>query len=236
MKVRRLVNSILTFGMVFFLFITLPVFEQTAYAGNALEPKLNVSSQKIVKGKTFSLRIYNLKSSYSVVYNSSRPGIATVDSSGVVLARDNGETTVTARIFDGSKIVTTLVCTISVGPPAVSIMISKLDLDLAVGEQFKLSYLIFPTNTAETPVYSSNDESIASVTPGGRVKGEGVGQTQIYCMISRGTYATCAVNVYSDEPEPEPEEESEPSVIMDQDVLPEEEETSDEEITSEEEI
>ncbi len=195
MKVRKLVNSILTFGMVLILFITLPMFEQTAYAGNALEAKLNVSSAEIVKGKSFSLRVYNLKSNQTVTFNSSRPGVASVDSNGVILARDNGNATISARIFESGKIVTTLACSVKVGPPAQAVLISSYNLDLKVGDQARLSHLLFPINTVETPVYTSNDESVASVSPGGRVVGEGVGQTNIFCIISKG-YATCEVTVH----------------------------------------
>ncbi len=199
MKVRKLVNSILTFGMVLILFISLPIFENTVYAGNALEAKLNISSQKVVKGKTFSLRVYNLKSNQTVTYSSSRPGIAIVDQNGVITGVDNGNATVTAKIFEAGKLVTTLSCSITVGPPAIGIMISKENLEIRVGEQARLSYIIFPINTAEMPVYSSNDESIASVTPGGRVVGEAPGKTHVFCMISKGVYATCEVTVLSDE-------------------------------------
>ncbi len=205
MKVRKLVNSILTFGMVFILFITLPVFEQTAYAGNALEAKLNVSSQKVVKGKTFTLRVYNLKSNQTVTFSSSRPGVATVNSYGVVSAIDNGNATITAKVYEAGKIVTSLTCDITVGPPAIAVMISKLSLDLVVGEQARLTYLVFPINTAEAAIYSSNDESVASVSPGGRVIGEGPGSTRIFCMISKGVYATCEVTVHPKEEEPESE-------------------------------
>jgi hypothetical protein len=198
MKVRKLVNSILTFGMVLILFITLPMFEQKAYAANALEAKLNVSSAEIVKGKSFSLRVYNLKSSQTVVFNSSRPGVASVDSSGVILARDNGNATISARIFEAGKIVTTLACSVKVGPPAQGVLISSYNLDLMVGDQARLTHLLFPINTVETPVYTSKDESIASVSPGGRVTGEGAGQTSIYCIISKG-FATCEVTVHPTE-------------------------------------
>ncbi len=210
MKVRRLVNSILTFGMVLFLFITLPIFEQQVYAGNALEAKLNISSQKVVKGKTFNLRVYNLKSNQSVVFSSSRPGVAAVDSSGIVTGVDNGSATITAKIYEAGKLITTLSCSITVGPPAIAIMISKLSLDLEVGDQARLSYIVFPNNTAEIPVYSSNNEAVASITPGGRVIGESVGQTHVFCMISKGVYATCEVTVRAKEEPVGPTESEDP--------------------------
>ncbi len=218
MKVRKLVNSILTFGMVLILFISLPVFENTVYAGNSLEAKLNISSQKVVKGKTFNLRVYNLKSNQTVNYSSSDLKIASVDANGIITAVDNGTATITAKIFEAGKLVTSLSCSITVGPPAIAIMISKLNLDLLVGEQARLSYIIFPINTAEMPVYSSNDESIASVTPGGRVLGEAPGKTHVFCMISKGVYATCEVNVRSeDATEPGIEDNKEENISLDDD-------------------
>lgn len=213
MKVRKLVYSILTFGMVLFLFISLPV--HTVYAGNALEAKLNISTQKVVKGKTFNLRVYNLKTSQTVVFSSSRPGVATVDQNGLVTGVDNGTAIITAKIYEAGKLVTTLSCTITVGPPAIAIMISKLSLELEVGDQARLSYIVFPINTAEKPVYSSNDESVASVSPGGRVYGEAPGQTHVFCMISKGVYATCEVTVKAAEVKSETEEPESADSVQD---------------------
>ncbi len=210
MKVRKLINSILTFSVVFILFIALPVFEQTAYAGNNLQPKINISSQKIVKGKSFKLRVYNLTDSQSVIFNSSAPGIASVSSDGLVTGISKGNATVTARVFEGNKIVTTLDCSITVGLPAAGVMISKHNLDIEVGDQARLEYILFPLEAVETPVFTSNDESVASVSPGGRVIGEGAGQTNVYCMISNGAYATCEVTVRSKEV-PEPVQEPVPT-------------------------
>ncbi len=204
MKVRKLVNSILTFGMVLILFIILPVGENTAYAGNVLEAKLNITSQKVVKGKTFNLRVYNLKANQSVVFSSSRPGVATVDTNGVITGIENGTAIITAKIYETGKLLSTLSCSITVGPPAVAIMISKLSLELTVGDQARLSYIVFPITTAETPVYLSNDESVVSITPGGRVFGEAPGLTHVFCMISKGVYATCEVTVL---PQAEPAED-----------------------------
>ncbi len=185
--------------MVLILFISLPVFEHTVYAGNALEAKLNISSQKVVKGKTFSLRVYNLKSNQTVSFTSSRPGIATVDSNGLITAVDNGTAIVTAKIFEAGKLVTTLSCSITVGPPASRILLSRPDLTIRVGETAKLEHIIFPYNTVEMPVYLSNDESIASVSPRGRVVGEAPGKTHVFCMISNGAFMSCEVTVLSDE-------------------------------------
>ncbi len=214
MKVRKLVNSILTFGMVLILFIILPMPTTSAYAGNVLEAKLNITSQKVVKGKTFNLRVYNLKANQSVVFNSSRPGVATVDSNGVITGVDNGTTIVTAKIYETGKLITTLSCSITVGPPAVAIMISKLNLELVVGDQARLSYIVFPINTAEMPVYLSNDESVVSITPGGRVFGEAPGLTHVFCMISKGVYATCEVTVLPQAEPTEGEETTEEKAVI----------------------
>jgi len=209
MKVRKIKNSILTFGMVLILFIALPVFERTAYAGTAKLAKLNVTSQEIVKGKTFTLRVYNLKPGQVPVYISKRPSVADVDDNGVVTALEKGNATIQVRIMEGTRTVKTLHCNITVGVPASGVMISKLDLTLEVGDQARLTYIVFPLEAVENPVFSTSDATIASVTPGGRVIGENEGQAQVYCSISNGAYATCDVTVIPKpvvvaEPEPQP--------------------------------
>ena len=199
MKVRKVVNTILTFGMILILFVSLPVFDHQAYAATTLEAKLNVNSQKIVKGKTFNLRVYNLKTNQTVAYSTSKAAIATVDSYGKVTAVSNGTATISAKIYENGKLSNTLTCEITVGPPALGILCSDQKLELKIGEKKKLSYLVFPLSTVERPVYSSNDESIATVSAGGKVTGESAGVTTVFCMIANGKYVECEVTVLDEE-------------------------------------
>ncbi len=201
MKVRKLVGTILTFGLILILFVSLPYtgLTSTYAAENALTAKLNVNSQSVVKGKSFYLRVYNLKDNQTVSFTSSKTSVATVDSSGKVKAVSTGTADISAKIYDNGKLTDTLNCQITVGPPAVAIMISKLSLTLHVGQKAKLSYIIFPINTAETPIFSSNDEKVARVSAGGTVTAESIGTTTIFCKIASGKYAKCVVNVVADD-------------------------------------
>ncbi len=201
MKVRKLVSTILTFGLILILFVTLPYasISKVYAAENALTAKLNVNSQSVVKGKSFYLRVYNLKDTQTVSFTSSKPSVATVNSAGRIDAVSIGTSTISAKIYDNGKYTETLTCKITVGPPAVAVMVSKLSLELHVGDKAKLSYIVFPINTAETPVFSSNDEEIASVSAGGKVTAVSAGTTTVFCMIANGKYAKCNVTVVQDD-------------------------------------
>jgi uncharacterized protein YjdB len=58
-----------------------------------------------------------------------------------------------------------------------------------------LSASIFPSNTAESPVYESKDEKIATVTSNGRVNAIAAGTTTITARTANGDVATCTIVV-----------------------------------------
>lgn len=202
MKTALWKKCLLAFGMFLFIaVITPPVFGATAVASASTVDeeqsniKLNVKSKSLVKDNTFSLKLYNVTESQKVSYKSGDSSIATVDDSGVITAVDYGTTTITVTVKDGLKTAATLECEITVGPPALSVKLTKSEITLAVGDKTSLTAILKPNNTVEEARFLSNDSSIASVSIGGRVTAKAVGVTYIFASIGNGKYDYCKVSI-----------------------------------------
>ncbi len=206
MRLNNFFNRIITFGLVLLLVVscfayTAPV--TTAYANETQEIKLNVNSQTIVKGKSFSLYVYNLSDGQSVTYLSSDPAIASVDENGLVSANAVGSAIIFATVADEVNTVKTLSCEIKVGSPAISVQFSRLELAMVVGQKLTLERIVQPLTSVETPKFSSFDRSLATVSAGGRVTAKAEGTTYIFAQINNGRFAVCKINIISNEiPEP----------------------------------
>ena len=127
----------------------------------------------------------------SINYSSS----LTVDSTGTINAKSAGTYTVTATSQSGIK----AYCTVKViDYPVIvkSIALDKNENEMFVGEVFKLTSTIEPSNATDKTVrWQSTDESVATVTPGGIVEAKGAGKTIITVETANGLIAYCEVTV-----------------------------------------
>lgn len=206
-KKNKKIKYILGF-LLFFVFVlsfnTNKAFASETTSANTtndkqLEIKLNVKSKSIVKEKSYNLRVYNVLENHKISYKSSDSAIASVDEHGVVTGVDYGSATITVTVKEGSKTVATLTCDITVGPPAISVKLTKTDLFMVVGKKTTLKTILQPYNTVEEIKFISNDASIVTVSPGGRITANAEGATHIFAMIDNGKYDTCKVTVLSEE-------------------------------------
>ncbi|MFV0342177.1 MAG: Ig domain-containing protein [Anaerocolumna sp.] len=192
-----------TLGLLLFFTIILPfpnVGNTKVAAASVVETeqtdiKLNVKSKSIIKDDTFTLKVYNVTSNQKISFKSSSTTIATVDDSGVITAVDFGTATISVTVKEGFKTITTQECQITVGPPAISVKLTKSEITLEVGERATLMAILKPNNTVEEAKFVSNDYSIASVSLGGQVTARTVGVTYIFASISNGKYDVCKVTV-----------------------------------------
>lgn len=195
MKQNRFLKGIIT--LVFLLsvsFFTLFASAATAYAAGT--PKLNVKSKAIVKGKDYALKVYNLSETQTVTFTSSDVKIASVSETGVVTALSIGTTVVTVTIADsGSEELVELQCKITVGPPALFIMLSRQEAEMTVGQRAIMYWLIAPLNTAETPKFSSSNPEVASVSAGGIVTAKSAGTAYIFAQLDNGQFSACRITV-----------------------------------------
>lgn len=201
MKLINHKKSFFIFGLILFLGVSFPFSTPTveALATETQDIKLNVSSQTLVKGKSFSIYVYNLSEGQTATFVSSSPSIASVDEFGTVTANFVGTATIQVTITEGEEIIVTLPCEIKVGPPAISVQFSRLELVMTIGQKLTLERIIQPLNTVETAKFSSDDRTVATVSAGGRVTAKSEGSTYIFAQIDNGNFAVCKILVYSEE-------------------------------------
>ena len=130
-----------------------------------------------------------------VSWSSSDPNVATITNEGVVTAIAVGTTTIKAVAGNSSDEIE-----ITVQPnlvPVESVELDHDELKLELNEEAKLTPTVLPENaTNKAVLFTSNDESIASVTEDGVVKAVGYGVTTITVTTANGGKATdCEVTV-----------------------------------------
>ena len=147
MRLKSLFKCIFIFGLVLFLGVSVPFGNMlTAYANETQDIKLNVNSQTIVKGKNFSLYVYNLNEGQTVSFVSSDPAIVSVNENGVVTGNLVGTATILVTVTEGENTVDILSCEIKVGPPAVNVQFSRFSVrvsDRVVGYILKQKLRIY---------------------------------------------------------------------------------------------
>lgn len=154
--------------------------------------KLNVKEKKMVKGQTFTLKVYRLKKGHTVTFHSKDEDIASVThvkaKQCTVKALAVGNTKIIANIYKGEKKVKSLKCQIIVTPPAVSVRFKTSHCKLEVGDSINLcSYVnLKPKNTAETPVFTVSNKGRLRVSPNGFAKALSEGTVTVTATISNG--------------------------------------------------
>ena len=188
---------------------TLTADSSTAKAGQVevnkeSDYRLNVKSITLVKGKAYTIKVYNLGENAKVSYKSDDVEVASVSDSGEIAANKVGTTIVTALVKDGSN-TTPLTCEVTVGLPAFSVKLTKSRLIMGLDKTDFLNVILKPINTVESARFSSYDSQIASVSTAGRVTAKKTGLTYVFAEIEAtnadGTrkYSKCTVIVISQE-------------------------------------
>lgn len=187
-------NYIRMLGLVLVLVLTLGVFAAPISAKAAApELKLNVKTKTLVTEKTYSLKVYNLADNQTVTFKSDHPEFASVDDNGLVSANAVGVAIITATVKTDSKPVAQLECEITVGPPAISVKLTRPTIILMNGRKALLKTILQPLNTVENVKFSSLDNLIASVSSAGRITARSIGTTYLVAAIDNGKYDTCQV-------------------------------------------
>lgn len=127
--------------------------------------------------------------------------IASVDSvSGTITPHATGTVTITATSTDGSNVSDS--CTVKITDPDIifveSITITPQDKTLAIGEEIMLQKTIIPASADNQEVeWSSDKESVASVTSDGKVKALSAGTAVITASSKDGSNITgkCTITV-----------------------------------------
>ena len=134
--------------------------------------------------------------STAVTWKSSNTTVATVSSTGRVVAKGKGIATITCTAKDGSGVKAT--CKITVKQPVTKITLSKTSLSIVKGKTFALKATATPAAANNRAVtWKSSNTKVATVTSAGKVTAVGKGTATITCTAKDGSgvKATCKVTV-----------------------------------------
>lgn len=130
---------------------------------------------------------------HSIQWTSSDESIARVSSGGVVTGKSEGTATITATV--GGKSASCVVTVSYIPLSSVSLNKSTLSLGVFNFSSERLEATVSPSNaTDKTVVWSSSDESVATVSSGGIVKGKSEGTATITATVGEKS-ASCVVTV-----------------------------------------
>lgn len=155
---------------------------------------MNQTSMSLKVAETSQLSVEIKNESYfgaSVKWSSSNENVATVDEKGNVKAISVGTTVITAACGQINT-----VCIVRVVPTeATGISINKTSAKIGVSEKLQLKAVVSPeTTTDKTVIWSSDDDSIASVDANGLVTANSLGKTTIKASCGN-VIATCDIEV-----------------------------------------
>ena len=130
-------------------------------------------------------------SSASITYSSSNSSIATVSSSGLVTAKSSGTAFVTLY---SSVSANSPYCTVTVkniAPQSVSI---PSNINIVAGQTKQLTANISPADATVTSIkWTTDDNSVATVSSSGVLKGVKHGTTKVRCLINGFMYSNDAI-------------------------------------------
>ncbi len=182
--------------------ISSPIKEQVITVEvNVVEPtsnkvEINKSSISLYKGASTTLSASTDLKGVGVIWTSSDPRIAMVDSNGKVTAISEGVALITATAADDSDV--KAVCTVTVSLKKVtSISLSQTSKTMKVGDSSTLSATIAPSDAEDKRVtWSSSNPSVVSVTASGAIQALSKGTAIVTATTVDGSFsASCTVKV-----------------------------------------
>jgi uncharacterized protein YjdB len=131
----------------------------------------------------------------TILWTTSDPTIATVDSTGKVTTLLPGQCTITATSQDTGVFDT---CSLTVTEPVTGISLNYSDVAIYAGDRFVLVPTVSPADADNKAVtYLSSNTDVATVDENGIVTGLKGGECVILVTtVERGLVASCKVTVY----------------------------------------
>ncbi len=131
----------------------------------------------------------------SLTWHSTHIQVATVDASGLVTAKGDGQATITATTVDGNFQGSCLVTVAST--QVTDVTLTPQEVHIILGEEFQLTAMISPDEaTNKVVVWHSSDPAVVSVDQFGQVTGLAEGSVTIMAItMDGGFHDTCTVHV-----------------------------------------
>ena len=178
----------------------------TKLAVDVKEIKLSPNNKTIKAGSNTQIKAIiepENATNRSLVWTSSDPSIATVNSKGVIAGLKEGTVTITAKTKDGKVVATSTIkvekapVTPTPTPKQIeSLSFAQENVSVKKGDTLGLIVTIKPSELASSKLtWTSSDSSIVSVDNDGNIKGVSVGKATITVTSSNGKKATCIVEV-----------------------------------------
>lgn len=179
-----------------------PITTETAKAKSTDEKNTDEAKQSydfiisqtlmnLESGKTDTLKVTQ-KTESPVIWSTSTPSVAQVDSNGTVTAVGNGQAVITASSADGH----TATCTVTVTTPAEEVRLNSSSLNLTKGAAVKMSPQVFPQEASDKSLtWFSDSSDIASVDADGTVHALKSGKARITARATNGKTASATVTV-----------------------------------------
>ena len=139
---------------------------------------------------TFVIDAKKLSKKKKLTFTSEYPKIAAVDKEGKITAKKIGVSTVFCK--QGSKTLATIVVTVVPAPKKVKLNLKKLTIGVKEGVLLEAT---LTTGSASTLTWTSDDESVATVTSDGEVKGVKAGKATITVQTHNKKKAKATVTV-----------------------------------------
>jgi uncharacterized protein YjdB len=128
-----------------------------------------------------------------VIWTSTNPSAATVDTTGRVTAKGVGTTVIMLQTVDGGY---SAYCTITVKRIATGVKFDVSDLKLKTGQFYNIKTTLTPKDSTDTDlVWESSDTKVAVVDDTGKVTAKGSGVAVIMARTEAGGIAYCKVTV-----------------------------------------
>ncbi len=183
--------------------VTIPV-EEIKVPVTSVE--LSYDSVDLIAGDSMTLGLEinpNNATDKSVTWTSSNTGVASVNSSGVVAAHNNGEATITVTTSNGL----TASCKVTViggGAAVTGVILDNDALSLAVGESGQLTATVNPSDAGnKNIIWGSLNSAVATVDSTGKVTAKAAGTAIITVTTIEGNFsAMCTVTVTVTDPQP----------------------------------
>lgn len=125
------------------------------------------------------------------VFVSNNPGVATVNASGVIQAKQCGTATITVSTYNNIK----ASCKVTVKQAPTSITLNNTSISIFQNKTFNLSYKLPSNYASNTITYKSSNTKICTIDSNGKITGVGVGEATVSVTTYNGKTASCKVIV-----------------------------------------
>lgn len=147
-----------------------------------------------------------------VTWTSQNPTIATVDENGTVTGLKKGNAKITATATDGSRTAGSVI--VRVTQPVTKITVKTPEIQVTVGKTAQAKATAMPDTASDRKlVWSSSDETIATVNSYGVITGRKAGTCIVTCASNSNPNVTGTVTVTASQPVTKIENANEPEEL-----------------------